>query len=316
MASATWPASIFHIWGGGKLSAKVSRPAAPGPVWRGCMRVSISSLHIGRYRAAPRRWGIIWRVFANRWLSRILRSMTHCRRLSNFPFRLGIVSPTGPIDASKYMAPKNAQKACRQPSQFDIGPERTSVMRMGISVHALARGGFGVRRIGWWPITAPAAMAAAFVVASALAAIVLAVFGAGERGTVLALRATARWSFLLFWLAYAGGAMAALCGPRLGELARRGRELGLAFASAQFVHVVLVLWLFYVTARPGGMIFSGSAFSAPNSSRCSPCRGCTTCLNRACGGHSARLRLNILPSSSPPILYWLRCKRAGSASIR
>jgi hypothetical protein len=128
-------------------------------------------------------------------------------------------------------------------------------MRMGISVHALARGGFGVRRIGWWPITAPAAMAAAFVVASALAAIVLAEFGAGERGTVLALRATARWSFLLFWLAYAGGAMAALCGPRLGELARRGRELGLAFASAQFVHVVLVLWLFYVTARPGGMIF-------------------------------------------------------------
>jgi hypothetical protein len=97
-------------------------------------------------------------------------------------------------------------------------------------------------------------MAAAFVVAFALAAIVLAIFGAGDRGTVLALRVTARWSFLLFWLAYTGGAMATLCGPRFGGLARRGRELGLAFASAQLVHVSLVLWLFYVTTGPGGMI--------------------------------------------------------------
>ncbi len=97
-------------------------------------------------------------------------------------------------------------------------------------------------------------MAAAFVVALALAAIVLAIFGAADRGTVLALRVTARWSFLLFWLAYSGGAMAALFGPRLGGLAGRGRELGLAFASAQLVHVSLVLWLFYVTTGPGGMI--------------------------------------------------------------
>ncbi len=127
-------------------------------------------------------------------------------------------------------------------------------MRTAISAHALERAGFGVRRIGWWPITAPAAMAVAFVVALALAAIVLAVFGAGDRGTVLALRVTARWSFLLFWFAYTGGAMATLLGPRLGGLARRGRELGLAFASAQLIHVALVLWLFYVTTGPGEMI--------------------------------------------------------------
>ena len=46
--------------------------------------------------------------------------------------------------------------------------------------------------------------------------------------------------------------MAWLCGRRLGGLASRGRELGLAFASAQLVHVGLVLWLF---RGPGGMVF-------------------------------------------------------------
>jgi hypothetical protein len=47
--------------------------------------------------------------------------------------------------------------------------------------------------------------------------------------------------------------MARLCGPRLAGLARRGRELGLAFASAHLVHLGLILWLY---AGPGdGMIF-------------------------------------------------------------
>ena len=99
-------------------------------------------------------------------------------------------------------------------------------------------------------------MAAGFVVALVLAAIVLAIFDAGERGTTIALRLTARWSFLLFWLAYAGNAMANLFGPRFGGLARRGRDLGLAFASAQLVHVGLVLWIFYLAPRQnGGMVF-------------------------------------------------------------
>ena len=99
-------------------------------------------------------------------------------------------------------------------------------------------------------------MAAAFLIALALAVIVLVIFGVGERGTAIALRATARWSFLLFWLAYAGGAIAWLCRPRLDGLARRGRELGLAFASAQLVHVGLVLWIIHIATRPtGAMVF-------------------------------------------------------------
>ena len=127
--------------------------------------------------------------------------------------------------------------------------------KTSISADAPKGRGFGVRGMGWWPITA-SAMGAAFLIAFALAVTVLAMFGAGNRGTVLALRVTARWSFLLFWLAYAGGAMARLWGPRFGGLARRGRELGLAFASAHLVHVGLVLWFIHIATGPSGaMIF-------------------------------------------------------------
>jgi len=99
-------------------------------------------------------------------------------------------------------------------------------------------------------------MGAAFLVAMVLAAAVLAVFGIGGRGTEIALKATARWSFLLFWLAYTGGAARQLFGSRFNGLARRGRELGLAFASAQLVHLGLILWLIYIAAGPGGdMLF-------------------------------------------------------------
>jgi hypothetical protein len=108
----------------------------------------------------------------------------------------------------------------------------------------------------WWPINTSSWMAAAFVVAFALAVIVFAILGVGNRGTMLALRVTARWSFLLFWLPYAGGALARRCGPRLSGLGRYGRELGLAFASAQLVHVGLVLWAFHIATEPSGaMVF-------------------------------------------------------------
>jgi hypothetical protein len=114
-------------------------------------------------------------------------------------------------------------------------------------------------RIVWWPINTSSWMVAAFLVALSLGVVVIAIFGAADRGTVLALRVTARWSFLLFWLAYAGGAMARLWGPALGGLARSGRELGLAFASAHLVHVGLVLWLFHIAVEPpvdgGALIF-------------------------------------------------------------
>jgi hypothetical protein len=112
-------------------------------------------------------------------------------------------------------------------------------------------GGIGLRPFTtwWW-------MGGAFVVAFAFAAIVLSIFGGDSRGTVLALRVTARWSFVLFWFAYAGGAIAALCGPPLNTLTRFGREFGLAFAAAQLVHVGLVLWLVHITPGPNSaMLF-------------------------------------------------------------
>ena len=99
-------------------------------------------------------------------------------------------------------------------------------------------------------------MALAFLIAAVTATIVLAIFGSGERGTAIALRITARWSFILFWFAYAGGAMSKLLGPRLAPMAWRGRDFGLAYASAQVVHVGLVLWLFYLApGSNGGMVF-------------------------------------------------------------
>jgi hypothetical protein len=90
-------------------------------------------------------------------------------------------------------------------------------------------------------------MGTAFVVALGLAA---AVFATRGLDIVQALRMTARWSFLLFWLAYAGGALAELFGPTFRPLAAHGRDLGLAYASAQLVHVGLVIWLFQISSKP------------------------------------------------------------------
>jgi hypothetical protein len=59
---------------------------------------------------------------------------------------------------------------------------------------------------------------------------------------VQVLRLTARWSFLLFWLAYTGGAMATIFGPTFKPIAMRVRELGLPYAAAQLVHLGLVVW--------------------------------------------------------------------------
>jgi hypothetical protein len=66
------------------------------------------------------------------------------------------------------------------------------------------------------------------------------------------LRATARWSFVLFWLASCGGALATLFGARFHALAQRGRDFGLSFASAHVAHLGLVAGVLYV---------AGSTFS-------------------------------------------------------
>ena len=66
-------------------------------------------------------------------------------------------------------------------------------------------------------------IASAFCAALALAAAVLAALGAGERGTHVALQATARLSFVLFWPAYAAAARARM--EHLLLLARDAQHL-------------------------------------------------------------------------------------------
>ena len=92
-------------------------------------------------------------------------------------------------------------------------------------------------------------MSVAFCIALALAIAVLAVFGANARGIAIALRLTARWSFLLFFAAYVGGAAFAVLGPTFAFLARHQRQFGLSFASAHLVHIGLVLWLYVISAQ-------------------------------------------------------------------
>jgi hypothetical protein len=87
-------------------------------------------------------------------------------------------------------------------------------------------------------------MAASLCVALAIVFVSRVGLGPGER-VAAALRATARWSFLLFWLAYAGSALASVFGSRFQALARRGRDFGLAFASAHLAHLGLVAWVYY-----------------------------------------------------------------------
>jgi hypothetical protein len=92
-------------------------------------------------------------------------------------------------------------------------------------------------------------MAASLAMALVIAFIAGAAAPAHEK-LGMALRATARWSFVLFWLASAAGALASLCGSTFQPLARRGRDLGLAFASAHLVHVGLVAWLYHISVAP------------------------------------------------------------------
>jgi hypothetical protein len=83
----------------------------------------------------------------------------------------------------------------------------------------------------------------------------LAFWAPGEKPTRLALEITARWSFLLFWLAYAGNGVAKIFGWE--TLSGRGREFGLSFAAAHLVHIGLVIWLSYLLGRialSGGLL--------------------------------------------------------------
>jgi hypothetical protein len=102
-------------------------------------------------------------------------------------------------------------------------------------------------------------MGAAFAISLCLAIAVLALRGVNVESLRLGLRLTARWSFVPFWLAYTGSAIAGLFGRTFAPLAKRGREFGLAYAAALLVHLSLVLGLFILTSRPplagSGLIF-------------------------------------------------------------
>ncbi len=71
----------------------------------------------------------------------------------------------------------------------------------------------------------------------------------GERLST-ALRVTARWSFLWFFLASSSGALARIFGSRFQSLATRSRDFGLTFASAHLAHVGLVAWLLLTSDKP------------------------------------------------------------------
>jgi hypothetical protein len=96
---------------------------------------------------------------------------------------------------------------------------------------------------------------AAFVATAAAALVALVVLGYGDGGLRAAIDASARVAFAPFWLAYAGGALAALGVPGFLSVRARGRELGLAFAAALSVHLALVAWLIIRGAVPALRVF-------------------------------------------------------------
>ena len=97
--------------------------------------------------------------------------------------------------------------------------------------------------------------AAAFCAALGLAVVVVGVFGAQSHGFRVALDATARLNFFLFWPAYAGGALTALFGNVFAPLRDNGRNFGLAFAAALPVHLGLVVCLCAIGETPDAKTF-------------------------------------------------------------
>jgi hypothetical protein len=114
------------------------------------------------------------------------------------------------------------------------------------------------------PLTEPGIlgwMFVAFCVALALAIATLAVFGANATGIIIAVRLTARFSFLLFFLAYVGGSAFALFGSKFAFLALHQRQFGLGFAAAHLVHIGLALWLYDISAQKPLSDFATIKFS-------------------------------------------------------
>ncbi len=102
-------------------------------------------------------------------------------------------------------------------------------------------------------------MAGALLIGLAIVLIVRMVATPGGKMGV-ALQATARWSYILFWLAYAGNALNVLFGARFSALAMHCRDFSLSFASAQLAHLGMVAWMLYVSDTPfprSSLVFFG-----------------------------------------------------------
>jgi hypothetical protein len=95
-------------------------------------------------------------------------------------------------------------------------------------------------------------MAGSLMIALAIVVIVRTVAAPGARVSG-ALQATARWSYLLFWCAYAGNALAVVFGPRFQAVANRCRDFSLAYASAHLAHIGMVAWLILASGTPFGL---------------------------------------------------------------
>jgi hypothetical protein len=109
--------------------------------------------------------------------------------------------------------------------------------------------------------TAALWIAGAFSTALVLAAAVLAALAAGERGTHVALQATARLSFVLFWPAYSAAALGALFGPSFQPLQRRCARIWACICSRTPRAPRVVAWLGHIGHAPsrGSFIFFGIA---------------------------------------------------------
>jgi hypothetical protein len=91
--------------------------------------------------------------------------------------------------------------------------------------------------------------------AGALILVTFNMFGAGERGTAIALQVTGRFSFLLFFGAYAGESLKRLLGSEPGSVLPSTRTFGLAFAAAHLAHLGLVGWICYIGSIPSPETF-------------------------------------------------------------
>ena len=95
----------------------------------------------------------------------------------------------------------------------------------------------------------------AFALAVVLAVSLLVLRGAQSAGVDAALAATARLAFLAFWPCYVAGALVALFGPGFLPLRRLARDLGLAFAAIETVHLSLVVRLCLIGDVPSRATF-------------------------------------------------------------